>query len=122
MLSREDRLGQAFRTEEFLLSFPCSAGARSEPCQFTFGGDEIFRRTTPCRGTSTEKSLYATPNDFCLHRSRITCGPARPKSAHFAATTNGTSERLNNPTAFEPSSKSLAQTSVSSSVFETRLA
>ena len=81
------------------------------------------RRTslTPCRGTGAEYRPSNSPASCCRQRSRTRCVPCTPRSAHFAVTTPSTSPRLNSPTAFEPSSMSLAQTSSSPS-FATRWA
>src|SRR5579862_6106255 len=80
---------------------------------------EIFTSITPCRGTEASKWSENFPRSCWRHRSRTFRFPARPRSDQAAFTVVSSSPRLNSPTAFEPSSRSLAQTSTAP-VFATR--
>src|SRR5271170_476824 len=63
--------------------------------------------TTPWRGTEMLKEFLNLPKSFCRHRSRTCNLPLSPRSDQLTVTWVSVSPRLNRPTAFEPSAKSL---------------
>src|SRR5204863_9410518 len=76
----------------------------------------IFTSTTPCGATVASYLSLKSPRSFCRHRSRTVCLPVRFSSESFATSFTGSTPTLNNPTAFDPSSRFFAYTRVFSSL------